>query len=648
MEHNVIMRLPDSVANQIAAGEVIQRPASVIKELVENSIDAGATSIQIVVQGAGKTMIQVVDNGTGMNMVDARLAFARHATSKIRKADDLFTLSTMGFRGEALPSIASVSEVEMRTQLHDETLGTKLVIHGEQVVQMPEVCQPGTNIIVRNLFYNIVARRRFLKKDATEYAGIVQEFEKLALVNPNVEFSLVNDDVVEYHLHKAPLKQRIGTLFGKKVESTIIPIETETPIVKINGFVGLPESARKRGALQYFFVNGRNMKHPCFRKTVVSCYQKLISADTSPNFFINFEIDPQNIDVNIHPQKNEIKFEDEKLIAQILAAAIRESLGKYNVAPAIDFSATDVPDIPPMDLKAPAPASPVDEDFDPMYTPFPEPLEAMVGGTTGNASFYGKCNRHSRPSSINTKDWQKLYEEFSSTPSRGNTVFTEQPADHSLFSEQPQNELQGDGVQPQSLSEVAEHHGFTPEIIQIKNRYIVTDSREGMMIIDAHRAHFTVLYHSLLKAIGSGKVPSQMLLIPEPLSLTASQKTILDANQTSLRNVGFSFAKVVETDWVLQSIPGTIAHSDAVATFITLLDSLGNITDNDAEQWQIRCATTLARSGAVRSTRALNAAEMERLLCDLFRLPNPNYTPEGLPVVRILRIEQLTSMFSRQ
>ena len=346
--NDIIRQLPDSVANQIAAGEVIQRPASVIKELVENSIDAGADSVTIILKDAGRTLIQVIDNGSGMSDTDARMAFERHATSKISRADDLFTLNTMGFRGEALASIAAIAQVELRTMRRGETLGTRIVINGSRVEsQEPEAGVPGSNMMVKNLFFNVPARRKFLKKDAVEMSAIMREFERLALVNIGVDFTLVSNDTTVHSLMHAPLKKRICDLFGKNLDKQLLPIETDTSIVSISGYIGLPENARKRNPLQFFMVNGRNMQHPYFRKAVLQCYDRLIPVDTQPNYFINLRVDPETIDVNIHPTKSEIKFENEQAIWQILTAAIRDSLGRFNVGPSLDFDReADVPEIP--------------------------------------------------------------------------------------------------------------------------------------------------------------------------------------------------------------------------------------------------------------------------------------------------------------
>ncbi|MDE6187567.1 MAG: DNA mismatch repair endonuclease MutL, partial [Duncaniella sp.] len=366
--------LPDSVANQIAAGEVIQRPASVIKELVENSIDAGATSVTIILKDAGRTLIQVIDNGCGMSDTDARLAFERHATSKIRKADDLFSLSTMGFRGEALASIAAIAQVDLRTMLKGETIGTRLLINGSKVEsQEPEACAQGSNLMVKNLFFNVPARRKFLKKDSVELSNIMREFERLALVNIGVDFTLISNDVTLHSLRRASLKQRIADLFGRSLDKQIVPLDTDTSIVRINGFIGLPENARKRNALQYLMVNGRNMRHPYFHKAIMQCYERLITADVQPNYFINLTVDPETIDVNIHPTKSEIKFENEQAIWQILTAAVRESLGRFNAAPAIDFDVDEAPDIPVF-------SPDIDADHEVIleqgYNPFAQPAHA--------------------------------------------------------------------------------------------------------------------------------------------------------------------------------------------------------------------------------------------------------------------------------
>ena len=344
---DVIKLLPDSVANQIAAGEVIQRPASVIKELVENAVDASATSIQIVLKDAGRTLIQVIDNGIGMSDTDARLAFERHSTSKIRQADDLFALQTMGFRGEALASIAAISHIELRTCARGAQLGTKLLINASHCEsQEPDVCPVGCNFMIKDLFFNVPARRKFLKSNQVELSNVIKEFEKLALVNYGIEFTMTHNGNVLYKLSKGSFKQRIVDIFGQQ----LIPLAIETSLVKITGFIAKPENARKRNSLQYFFVNGRYMRHPYFHKAVITCYNELIPDDAQPNYFLVFEVDPETIDVNIHPTKTEIKFENEMPIWQILAASVKETLGRFSVVPSIDFDKEDAPEIPAFTL----------------------------------------------------------------------------------------------------------------------------------------------------------------------------------------------------------------------------------------------------------------------------------------------------------
>ncbi len=463
---DIIRLLPDSVANQIAAGEVIQRPASVIKELVENSIDAGATSVTIILKDAGRTLIQVIDNGCGMSDTDARLAFERHATSKIRKADDLFSLSTMGFRGEALASIAAIAQVDLRTMLKGETIGTRLVINGSKVEsQEPEACAQGSNLMVKNLFFNVPARRKFLKKDSVELSNIMREFERLALVNIGVDFTLISNDVTLHSLRRASLKQRIADLFGRSLDKQIVPLDTDTSIVRINGFIGLPENARKRNALQYLMVNGRNMRHPYFHKAIMQCYERLITADVQPNYFINLTVDPETIDVNIHPTKSEIKFENEQAIWQILTAAVRESLGRFNAAPAIDFDVDEAPEIPVFSPDIDADHEVILEEG---YNPFSQPAHATrsssLSGMGSSVSGLGTSESRKISSlSVNHahaserfQDWEKLYDDFVKKRDDGYASIVESKVNRS------ESELELDNEAPVSAT------------LQLKNSYILT------------------------------------------------------------------------------------------------------------------------------------------------------------------------------
>lgn len=641
---DVIRLLPDSVANQIAAGEVIQRPASVIKELVENSIDAGATSITIILKDAGRTLIQVIDNGCGMSDTDARLAFERHATSKIRKADDLFSLSTMGFRGEALASIAAVAQVDLRTMLKEESIGTRLIINGSKVEsQEPEACAPGSNLMVKNLFFNVPARRKFLKKDSVELSNIMREFERLALVNIGVDFTLISNDVTLHSLRRASLKQRIADLFGKSLGKQIIPIDTDTSIVRLNGFIGLPENARKRNALQYFMVNGRNMRHPYFHKAVMQCYERLIPADEQPNYFINITVDPETIDVNIHPTKNEIKFENEQAIRQILTAAVRESLGRFNAAPAIDFDVDEAPEIPVFSPDESAiPEVELDEDYNPFatgarsskisslsafsdddeepYNPQTVPTDGMPGGKTGASS---PAVRH-RTSHF--QDWEKLYDDFVKKRDDGYASMVESKVNH------PERELDLDNPSPSSAT------------LQLKNSYILTPSRDGLMVIDQHRAHKRILYDSYLAKAREKSFVSQTTMFPEIVELSPAQNAILTDIAAELEELGFVIAPLGDNSWSITGLPSILTGSNPRDLLLSMIESITESAGNLADSLHERIALSMARSSAIKRGQPLTTAEMDKLISDLFRLPTPARTPEGKSVFTIINLDDISGL----
>lgn len=640
---DVIRLLPDSVANQIAAGEVIQRPASVIKELVENSIDAGATSITIILKDAGRTLIQVIDNGCGMSDTDARLAFERHATSKIRKADDLFSLSTMGFRGEALASIAAVAQVDLRTMLKEESIGTRLIINGSKVEsQEPEACAPGSNLMVKNLFFNVPARRKFLKKDSVELSNIMREFERLALVNIGVDFTLISNDVTLHSLRRASLKQRIADLFGKSLGKQIIPIDTDTSIVRLNGFIGLPENARKRNALQYFMVNGRNMRHPYFHKAVMQCYERLIPADEQPNYFINITVDPETIDVNIHPTKNEIKFENEQAIWQILTAAVRESLGRFNAAPAIDFDVDEAPEIPVFSPDESAiPEVELDEDYNPFatgarsskisslsafsddeepYNPQTVPTDGMPGGKAGASS---PAVRH-RTSHF--QDWEKLYDDFVKKRDDGYASMVESKVNH------PERELDLDSPSPSSAT------------LQLKNSYILTPSRDGLMVIDQHRAHKRILYDSYLAKAREKSFVSQTTMFPEIVELSPAQNAILTDIAAELEELGFVIAPLGDNSWSITGLPSILTGSNPRDLLLSMIESITESAGNLADSLHERIALSMARSSAIKRGQPLTTAEMDKLISDLFRLPTPARTPEGKSVFTIINLDDISGL----
>ncbi|MBQ4344802.1 MAG: DNA mismatch repair endonuclease MutL [Muribaculaceae bacterium] len=624
---DVIKLLPDSVANQIAAGEVIQRPASVIKELVENAVDAGATEIKIILKDAGRTLIQVVDNGCGMSATDARLAFERHATSKIKQAADLFSLHTMGFRGEALASIAAIAQVDLRTMRRDETIGTRIIITGSKVEsQQPEACAPGSNMMVKNLFFNVPARRKFLKKDSVELSNIVHEFERLALVNTDVELTLIHNDVTLHQLMRGSLKQRIVELFGKSLDHQLIPIGTETTIVKLSGFVGLPENARRRGALQYFFVNGRNMRHPYFHKAVMQCYEQLIPTELQPNYFINFEVDPETIDVNIHPTKNEIKFENEQPIWQILVAAIKESLGKFNAVPSINFDADDAPEIPAF---TPDSTATHDIELDLSYNPFKDSNKS----TTTPSRINNATQWQSKQSGLNaaTRDWNKLYTQFEQDTQ---PVI---PDNRLLYSEPQPSAL--NSQQTISIEETAS------AVMQLKNRYILSPAKSGLMIIDQHRAHVRILYDRYFSLADSGTLNSQRIIFPEVLQLTAAQNVVLDSIIDDIILLGFDLSYLGDNSWAINGIPSAIGEVNTSDMILKMIESITDSGEELKSSLKEKIALSMANAAAIKSGQSLTQQEMETIISDLFKLPTPNYTPDGKTVVSIISIDDIVSLF---
>lgn len=635
MNTDVIHLLPDSVANQIAAGEVIQRPASVIKELVENAIDAGATEISIILKDAGRTLIQVVDNGCGMTPTDARMAFERHATSKISEASDLFTLHTMGFRGEALPSIAAVAQVELRSMRRDSDTGTRLLIN-ESKFESQEPCSmvPGTNIMVKNIFFHMPARRKFLKKDSIELNHILREFERLALVNTNVDFTLISDDRTLHRFGPGSLKQRIGSLFGKNLEMQLAHIETETSLVKIEGFVGMPRFAKKRGYQQFLFVNGRNMRHPFFHRAILKCYEQLISPEAQPSYFINFIVDPSTIDVNIHPQKYEIKFEHEQAIWQILEASVRETLGKSQAAGAIDFDSEDAPEIPVFN---PVGGDVPQEDFESDYNPFRE----SNGDTALRPS---SDNRRSpsynyRPATREVpRDWEQLYQSFSS---RRDEAF-----------QQPMDEP-GEQLTPPSAPESGSASlGFAEEkaaatCMQLHNRFIVTGSQNGLMIISQRRAHIRIHYENFMRQLAEGNISSQNLLFTEDTELSPAQNALLTASQSELEALGFGLRDNGKLCWSVTAVPAPLTSVSPLETLMSLLEDIAERGEADAASLRAPLALSMARNAAVEAGQPLSASEMESIVADLFRCDEPSHTPDGLPVMTLISNDELSDKFSR-
>lgn len=634
---DIIKLLPDSVANQIAAGEVIQRPASVIKELVENAIDAGATSIQIVLKDAGRTLIQVIDNGKGMSDTDARLAFERHSTSKISKAEDLFSLQTMGFRGEALASIAAIAQVELRTRAKGAQLGTKIMINASKCEsQEPDMCPEGSNFMIKNIFFNVPARRKFLKSNQVELSNIIKEYEKLALVNHHVDFSLSNNDKLLNKFSGGSFKQRIASLWGAKVDQQLVPLNTDTSLVRITGFVSKPEGARKRNFLQFLFVNGRFMRHPYFHKAIISSYSELIPDDEQPNYFLNFSVDPESIDVNIHPTKTEIKFENELPIWQILAAAVKESLGRFSAVPQIDFDTIDAPEIPAFNDHTVVTAP--EDGVDPTYNPFkPQSKSSAGGGSSYHPQSAGNFGGYS---SNPLPDWEKLYQNFEKGKQEGIASITEQDVEDS-FSDIGEVEPVNNGVQ----AEIITPNMSSAMCMQMKGRYILSPIKSGLMIVDQHRAHVRVLFEQYIKQLDATTISSQRVLFPEVLQLTTSQNIILKELEPEMEKIGFNLAQLSGNDWSINAVPAGMENVNIKDTILQVIDevSMGgtSITTKVYESIALR----VAKSAAIPYGKTMLQEEMDTLLSKLLCLPNPNYTPDGKTIISVLSNDQLEKMF---
>lgn len=623
---DIIRLLPDSVANQIAAGEVIQRPASVIKELVENAIDAGAQHIDVLVTDAGKSSIQVVDDGKGMSETDARLSFERHATSKIREAADLFALRTMGFRGEALASIAAVAQVELRTCVEGEELGTKLVIAGSKVESQEAIsCPKGSNFCVKNLFFNVPARRKFLKSNQTELSNILTEFERIALVNPNVSFTLYHNDAELFNLPAIQLRQRIMGVFGKKINQDLLSLDVDTTMVRISGFVARPESARKKGARQYFFVNGRYMRHPYFHKAIMDAYEHLIPVGEQVSYFIYFDVDPGNIDVNIHPTKTEIKFENEQAIWQILAAAVKETLGKFNAVPSIDFDTEGMPDIPAFESSPYAGIQPPKTTYNPDYNPF-------------NTSAVPPSSYSSKPS----RDWEQLYEGLEHHSSAQH-IQKSYPDDGDYFTaasmEQPVTPTLYDHSEEAAMGEKSSQH------YQFKGRFILTSVKSGLMIIDQQRAHIRILYDQYLEQITRRQGASQGMLFPDIVQFSVSEVPVLQEIMEDLSYLGFELTDLGGGSYAINGIPSGISGLNPVELIQSMVHTAMEKGGKVKEEVQSNLALTLAKAAAIVPGQVLTNEEMNGLVDGLFAVATPNYTPDGKTVLSVLQEDELEKLF---
>lgn len=655
--NDIIQLLPDSVANQIAAGEVIQRPASVIKELVENSIDAGATLINVVCVDSGRTSIQVTDNGKGMSETDARLSFERHATSKIRQADDLFNLHTMGFRGEALASIAAVAQVELRTRRPDDDLGTALTIAGSRFVsQEPVQCPVGCNFTISNLFYNVPVRRKFLKSNTTELNNIVTAFERIALVYPDVAFTLYNNQTELYNLKAGGLRQRIVDVIGKKINQHLLPIDIDTTMCKISGFVGKPESARKKGARQFFFVNGRYMKHPYFHKAIMTAYERLVPEGEQIPYFIYFTVNPTDIDVNIHPTKTEIKFENEQTVWQILTAAVRDAVGMFNDVTAIEFDTEGQPDIPALGAMPQADISAPKVQYNPAYNPFNESSAQRSSAAPDNWEqlYEGLSSAHSRQQSAPSLFGNNTGGVIQSRSNATNKPFADNGIVLSKGFSKPDglnaesagfNALSADTDMLSASTEPSPLEEKSPTHYQYKGRYIMTSVKSGLMIIDQYRAHTRILYEGYIEQMQKRRPSSQKPLFPDTIHFSASDKVVVEAVMPELQNIGFELTPNEEGDYKITAVPSGLDGLDYVALVQDLVASAREKTTSAIDDINHSIALELARNAAVTYGQVLTNAEMENIVNSLFTCSNFSYTPDGKKILTMLRQTDLEQLF---
>jgi DNA mismatch repair protein MutL len=588
---DIIHLLSDSIANQIAAGEVIQRPASVVKELIENSVDAGANSIQLIVKDAGRTLIQVIDNGKGMSETDARMAFERHATSKISKADDLFTLHTMGFRGEALASIAAVAQVELKTARAEDSTGTLILISASQLEKQQAIASnPGSIFSVKNLFFNVPARRKFLKSNETEFKNILTEFERIVLVNPQIAFSLRHNDAEILNLPVSNLRQRILNALGKKLNTQLLSLQAQTSLVSVSGFIGTPESSKKKGALQYFFVNNRYMRHSYFHKAVTQAFEVYIPAGELPNYFIYLTIDPGSIDVNIHPTKTEIKFENEQAIWLIIHTAVKEAISKSNAVPSLEFDREGAIEMPVYNKDTIRPESPK-INIHQGYNPFRE------------------TENRSRP----VAHWEKLYND----PSVSDMI----PEQQALFSEEKTKTL------------------------SYKGKYLVTSLKSGLTLINQRRAHIRILFDEYMQRMKQQQGISQGLLFPEIISFTPREATILPYLLDDLAYIGFDLADLGNNSYSINGIPSGLENFDIGETLQDMTDKVLETGCEVKEEVSEAIALTLAKRAAIPHGKILSDEEVDSLIAGLFSSSNPNYTPEGKSIISILSDEELGRKF---
>lgn len=620
---DIIQLLPDSVANQIAAGEVVQRPASAVKELLENAIDAGANKIQLIIKDAGKALIQVIDNGCGMSVTDARMCFERHATSKVRKAEDLFAIRTMGFRGEAMASIAAIAQVEMKTRRHEDEVGTLVEIEGADFIkQEPVATSEGTSISIKNLFYNTPARRNFLKSNPAEMRHIIDEFQRVAMANPGIAFSLHHDGAEIYRLPSSVLKQRIVHLFGNNYNERLIPVEEETSIINLKGFIGKPEFAKKTRGEQFFFVNNRFIKDAYLNHAVNRAYEELLAEDNFPLYVLFIEIDPAKIDVNVHPTKTEIKYLDEKSIYAILHSAVKRSLGRFNISPTIDFD-QETGFSSMITHKAPEEIVPPSISFNPDFNPFADERPA----STRDAAYasFSKSYSGGGGMSQSTKNWGSLYE-----------IAKENPAEQSSL------DLPGTNVDDQ----------FVPvqkQLMQLHNRYIISQIKSGLMLIDQQAAHERILYERFILHLEDRKGASQQSLFPQTVTLSPNDYELAKSLLDDIKSLGFEVREFGKNTLVIEGIPVDLGSNNINETqlFEHLIEGFKNSQQELKLDKRDSLARSMARNSAIKNGTVLGQVEMNTLIEQLFACKTPNFSISGKPVIQTIGLNELDKKFDK-
>lgn len=612
---DIVQLLPDSVANQIAAGEVIQRPASVVKELVENALDAGADEIIIDIEDAGKTSIRISDNGCGMSPTDARMSFERHATSKISSANDLFSIRTMGFRGEALASVAAIADVELRTKRTEDEVGTRIHIIGTEVkTQEPVASANGTTVTVKNLFFNVPARRKFLKGNTTELKHIINEIQRVAIPNPEIKFSFFHNNSSLYELIKSNSRRRITDVFGKSINHSLIPVVEKTSIVNISGYVGQPKYARKTVGEQFFFVNRRYMRHPYFHRAIMQAYEKLLPSDAFPSYFLFLETDPSVIDINVHPTKTEIKFENDRDIWQVIFAAVRVSLGKHNVVPSIDFDQSGSIDIPVREKDAGKISYP-EIKVDPNYNPFDT-------DNTPSLRIPGSTFKETR----GLDRWEDLYK---------GTQLILKPEDDS------------EPVTPPAVTQHSPETTQWKKTLQLKQKYILSPVKSGLMIIDQKRAHERILFEKFLKILKSDSVASQQQLFPHTLELQPGDSELLKSILDDLSALGFDIREFGKNTFVINGTPGELDTSSPASIIEKLLEEYKSSPVNAKSKAREQIAISLAKASALDYGTELMQEEIDHLIDKLFACSTPNYSPDGKKTLTIIPLDDIEKIFNK-